>query len=170
MTHDERIAQVRRTFREAHARFTARLKAAAPDAAERTPEDGGWSAAQIAWHVAAVNTAFAALLSGERPVPPLPPDFSERSWEDISTSIPVKIEPTGRSIPPAAVRMADALAALDTSAEKIDAALSVLTPDRGSSFGVTHGAVGTISLYQVGEWATAHTIRHNVQAKRILGG
>jgi hypothetical protein len=44
-----------------------------------------------------------------------------------------------------------------------------LTPDRASRFGVTHRVVGTITLYQVGEWATAHTIRHNAQAKRLLG-
>jgi hypothetical protein len=35
--------------------------------------------------------------------------------------------------------------------------------------GITHPIVGRISVYQIGEWATAHVIRHNRQAKRALG-
>jgi hypothetical protein len=35
--------------------------------------------------------------------------------------------------------------------------------------GITHPIVGTITLYQLGDWATAHVIRHNRQAKRVLG-
>jgi hypothetical protein len=30
--------------------------------------------------------------------------------------------------------------------------------------------VGCVTLYQVGEWATVHLIRHNKQIKRLLGG
>jgi hypothetical protein len=26
-----------------------------------------------------------------------------------------------------------------------------------------------VTLRQIGDWATAHTIRHNAQAKRVLG-
>jgi len=167
--HEQRITSARKAFREAHRRFLARLKAAPADGAERPSADGGWSAAQIAWHVAAVNAAFAALISGERAAPPLPDGFAERSWDDISKTMPARIEASGRSIPPAGVKIGDALAALDESAEKLDAALSVLTPDRGSTLGVTHHAVGTVNLYQVGEWATVHIIRHNIQAKRVLG-
>jgi uncharacterized damage-inducible protein DinB len=170
MTHDERVARARQAFQEAHGRFTARLKAASADAAERPPDEGGWSAAQIAWHVAAVNTTFAALISGARPAPALPGGFTERSWGDISGTIPAKLEASARSVPPPAVRIADALAALEASAEQVDAALSALSADRGSGFGITHSAFGTVTLYQVGEWATAHTIRHNAQAKRVLGG
>jgi hypothetical protein len=48
-------------------------------------------------------------------------------------------------------------------------ALDTLTPARGARTGITHQIVGTISLYQLGEWATAHVIRHNRQAKRVLG-
>jgi len=35
--------------------------------------------------------------------------------------------------------------------------------------GVTNAVVGTINVYQLAEWATAHIARHNKQAKRILG-
>jgi hypothetical protein len=44
-------------------------------------------------------------------------------------------------------------------------------PIRTYVFGheLTHALVGTISVYQLGEWATAHIKRHNRQAKRVLG-
>jgi hypothetical protein len=48
-------------------------------------------------------------------------------------------------------------------------ALDSLTFERGTSLGLTNRIVGTITLYQVGEWATAHVARHNRQAKRALG-
>lgn len=169
MVHDERIRRAREAFREAHERFLTRLRQAPPDRAERPADDGGWSPAQIAWHVAAVNTAFAALLTGERQAPPLPDGFIERTWDEIGASTPAKIEAGEAVRPPAGVRMADALAALEASARKLDAGLSALTSERASRLGVTHKAVGTVSLYQVGEWATVHTIRHNAQAKRVLG-
>jgi hypothetical protein len=35
--------------------------------------------------------------------------------------------------------------------------------------GIVHRVVGAITVYQIGEWATSHIIRHNRQAKRVLG-
>jgi len=139
--HAERIARMRRAYREAHDRLVARLREAPGDLVERTPAGGGWSAAQIAWHVATVDGMFAELVSGARPSQPLPHDFRERAWTDVVAEIP----------------------------QKLDAALEGLAEDRGSRFGVTHKAVGTVTLAQIGDWATAHTIRHNAQAKRVLG-
>jgi uncharacterized damage-inducible protein DinB len=169
MTHEDRIARIREAYHEAHQRFVARLTSVPADTAERPAPDGGWSLARIAWHVAAVDSAFAALISGERQAPPLPEGFVERTWDEIGRSTPAKLEAGGAVVPPADVRIADALASLAASAAKLDAALQALTPERGSSLGVTHKAVGTVNLYQVGEWATVHTIRHNAQAKRVLG-
>jgi hypothetical protein len=49
-------------------------------------------------------------------------------------------------------------------------ALDVVTPDRGARHGISSPIVGgLITVYQLGEWATAHVIRHNQQAKRTLG-
>jgi uncharacterized damage-inducible protein DinB len=56
---------MRAAYREAHARFVKRLTDAPAEAVERAPADGGWSAAQIGWHVAAVDASFAGLVSGE---------------------------------------------------------------------------------------------------------
>ena len=167
--HDIRIARVRDAYREAHGRLIERLRSVAPDVAVRTPPGGGWSVAQIGWHVAAVDAAFAGLMSGERPSELLPDGFHTREWSDIVANIPAKLEASGSVVPPAAVTLEEALAALDVSAMKMEAALSALSSARGSRYGITHRIVGTITLYQVGEWAIAHTIRHNAQAKRLLG-
>lgn len=160
---------MRRSYREAHDRLVMRLRRAPDDLVERAPEKGGWSATQIGWHVAAVDEVFADLVSGARPSRTLPDDFRERSWPDIVTTIPGTLEASGGSVPPASVTREAALTALAASSQKLDAALAGLTEDRGSRFGVTHKAVGTVTLAQIGDWATAHTIRHNAQAKRVLG-
>ena len=49
-------------------------------------------------------------------------------------------------------------------------ALDAVTPDRGAGLCITSPIVGgAINLYQVAEWATAHVIRHNKQAKQVVG-
>jgi uncharacterized damage-inducible protein DinB len=168
-THAERIERMRRAYREAHDRLVSRLRSAPGDLVERPPAGGGWSAAQIGWHVATVDRMFAELVSGARPSQPLPGDFRERAWAEVVAGIPQKLEASGGSLPPSEVTRDVALAALAASAQKLDAALEGLAEDRGSRLGVTHKAMGTVTLAQIGDWAVAHTIRHNAQAKRVLG-
>jgi uncharacterized damage-inducible protein DinB len=169
-SHSERIARMRKSYREAHERFSRRLRDAPADAVERRPADGGWSAAQIGWHVAAVDASFAGLVSGERPgAQPLPDGALEKPWSEIVMGIPEKLEAGKRVQPPEQVRREEVLAALAESAAKMDAALAALDQERGSRFAVTHPVVGVVRLAQIGEWATAHVIRHNAQAKRVLG-
>src|SRR5580765_4551926 len=122
-THTERIERMRKAYREAHERFVKRLTDAPADAVERAPADGGWSAAQIGWHVAAVDTSFAALMSGENPAArPLPDGVAERPWTDIVQAMPEKIEAGKRVQPPAGVRRDEALALLAEASAKLDAA------------------------------------------------
>jgi uncharacterized damage-inducible protein DinB len=169
-THSERIDRVRAAYREAHARLVKRLTEAPAEAVERSPGGGGWSAAQIGWHVAAVDASFAGLVSGERPgAQPLPDGVPGRPWSEIVSGMPEKIEAGKRVQPPAEVRRDEALAALAESFAKLDAALAGLDAERASRYAITHPALGTIALGQFGDWATAHTIRHNAQAKRVLG-
>lgn len=160
---------MRKAYREAHDRFVARLRDAPEDLAARIPQDGGWSAVQIGWHVAVVDSTFADLISGARPSLLLPKDFQERPWPELAAALPQRLEASRAVMPPAEVRRDDVMAALETAASKLDAALEGLAEDRGSRFGVTHKVVGTVTLGQIGDWATAHTIRHNAQAKRVLG-
>lgn len=168
-THAERIERMRQACREAHARLTARLRSVPPETAERAPAGGGWSAAQIAWHVAAVDRSFAAIASGRREVPRLPEGFVERGWRDIAAEIPEKLQAPDRAMPPPDVTIADALQSLAAAATELDTALAGLDAERGATHGITHPAVGTISINQIGEWAAAHVARHNAQAKKVLG-
>lgn len=170
MSHSEKIARVRQAYKEAHARFVKRLTEAPPDAVEGTPEDGGWSAAQIGWHVAAVDTTFAGLISGELPgAKELPDGVAVKPWSDIVAGIPEKLEAGKRVQPPPGVRRDDMLQALSVAEAKLDAALSGLPEDRGLRYAITHPVIGTVTIGDIGDWAVAHTIRHNAQAKRVLG-
>jgi hypothetical protein len=169
-SHTERIARMRAAYGEAHARFVKRLTDAPADAVERVPPGGGWSAAQVGWHVAAVDASFAGLVSGDNPAAkPLPDGVTERPWSEIVQAMPAKIEAGKRVQPPAEVRRDEVLAALADSAAKFDAALAGLDAERGAGLAITHPALGTITLRQFGDWATGHIIRHNAQAKRALG-
>jgi uncharacterized damage-inducible protein DinB len=169
-THAELIARSRRAYRDAHDRLVTRLRSAPEDAVHRAPPDGGWSAAQIGWHVAAVDGQFADLVSGARPgAQPIAEGAGEAPWADIVSGIPQRIEAGKRVQPPPDARRDAVLVLLEESAAKLDAALAALEEERGATFAVTHPAIGVITLRQFGEWATAHTIRHNAQAKRALG-
>ena len=99
----------------------------------------------------------------------LPEGFCERPWAEVAATIPARTTASPAMTPPPGVRRADAVAALEASGTKMARAFDALTPERGGRMGVTHGLVGTISLYQIAEWATAHVARHNRQAKRMLG-
>lgn len=168
-TYSERIARTRAAYKEARARFAARLRDAGEDEVHRAPAGGGWSAAQIGWHVSAVDSSFAAVLSGEVPAAkPLADGTTARQWDEIVASIPNKLEAGKRVQPPDEVRRDDVLTSLEESAQKLDAALAALTEARASGFAITHPVIGTVALGQIGDWATAHTIRHNAQAKRVL--
>ncbi len=164
-----RSAALRQAFLEANQRLVARLRGAEAAAAERSVE-GRWSAAQIGWHVAAVTTRFAGMISGDIPAArPLEAGFRERAWTELAASLPDRLEAPAAVLPPAAVRCSDAVAALEASEARMARALESLTAERGGGMGVVHPIVGAISVYQIGEWATAHIMRHNRQAKRALG-
>ena len=169
--HLERLRHIRESFAEANERLVARLRRVEHAAAERGPEGGGWSAAQIGWHVAAVTTRFANLVSGDAAgVQPLPPDFVERDWTRIGGTIPARLQAPKSTEPPPRVTRDDAVAALEASGVRLARALDLVTPERGAGFGLTSPIVGgTINVYQIAEWAAAHVIRHNRQAKRVLG-
>src|SRR5260221_6522072 len=118
-THGERIERVRAAYREAHGRFVKRLTDAPADAVERAPAGGGWSAAQIGWHVAAVDASFAGLVSGENPAAkPLPDGTTEKPWTEIVQGIPEKLEAGERGQPPPGGRRDRAPGARAASAGK----------------------------------------------------
>jgi DinB superfamily len=167
-THRARVGHLRESFAEANERLVARLRSADDESARRVPDGGGWSAAQIGWHVARVTTSFAGVMSGERPgAQAAPPGFVERPWP---AAVADRLEAPAAFQPPAGVTRMEAIAALEASGMRMARALDSVTPERGGGHCISSPIVGgAINLYQVGEWATAHVIRHNRQAKQVLG-
>ena len=65
--HAARVADLQTAFDDAMRRLLARVDGASDAELAQAPADGGWSAAQTAWHVAAINQAFAGLIDGSIP-------------------------------------------------------------------------------------------------------
>ena len=169
--HYARLRHIRESFAEANERLVARLRGATDEDAHRAPEAGAWTVAQIGWHVARVSTTFAALISGERQgARPLPADFKERDWAAIAEQLSDRLEAPPAFHPPPGVTRHDAIVDLEASGIRMGRALDMVTPERGAGYGISNPIVGEITVYQIGEWATAHVIRHNRQAKGILEG
>ena len=135
----------------------------------RVPEGGGWTAAQIAWHVAATNEAFAGLIDGAIPIAkPAVEGFTETPWSAIASQVPDKLEAPKHLHPPDAVVTAEAVAKLRASEGRLVKALADLDEARANM--TVKSSVGTrITLYQVAIWASSHVARHNAQIKRLVG-
>lgn len=167
MSHEARVKTIVAEFGEAMSRFQARIADVPADKAEAS-EPGRWSLAQLAWHVALVNEAFAKVIDGTFAGASAPVDgFTERPWQELGAQVPSKAQAPERVRPPDHVAMQDARARLDASRDLLVSALEGLTPERAMHVHQSK-MLGPISLYQVGEWATHHVIRHNRQAKQTL--
>lgn len=170
MDHAARIGAIVQAFEEAMARFRSRLSSADSAAAERQPAGGGWTPAQVAMHVAMVNASFGSIVDGSRPAAqPAPEGFVERPFAVIVAGMPEKLEAPSRAHPPAGVTRDAAIESLAASEAKLVAAFRGLDAERARLTIESPIVGGRVSLYQVGEWAVAHVIRHNQQAKRLLG-
>ena len=169
LTHEERISATAAAFEAAMARFLARIEATPDSVAERMPADGGWSAAGIAWHVAMVNEQFAGLIDGTLPGARPPEDeFEETPFAQIVAPIQdVGLEAPPRFHPPEGLTRADALTRARASRDKMLQAIRAIPESRG--LWTVKSILGLVTVYQVGEWATAHVARHNAQAKRVIG-
>ncbi len=169
MPFGARIDDLLTRFGEAHGRLLARLHSASEAEATSAPRTGGWTPAQIGAHVAAFDQLLAQTISGELPLAhPAPDGFTEIPWADIQRALADPVEAPARLHPPADTTHQSSLASLAAAGELVTGALRALTPARGG-LTVTHPRVGTITLVQAGDWIVAHTIRHNVQLKRVLG-
>lgn len=168
MNHEARIAATAAAFEAAMSRFLARLEATPDDVAEKQPADGGWSAAGIAWHVAMTNEQFAGLVEGSVPgARPPAPDFEETPFSEITSVVPDQLEAPPTFHPPAAVTRAEALTRARASKDRMSQAIRAMPEARG--LWTVKSILGLVTIYQVGEWATAHVARHNAQAKRVIG-
>jgi len=168
-TLTSRVGAVMAAYDEAHKRLVARLTGVSDEEAATVPAGGGWTAAQIAEHVAAFDRTLARIVTGSLPVArPAPTDFNERPWPDILGTLEGRFDAPKNLQPSADATRATALAALDAASGEVRHAFRDLTDDR-ATLTLTHPRVGTITLLQVGDWLVAHTIRHNAQMKRAVG-
>ena len=162
-----RITDLVARLDEAADRLATRLERAG-DRAEHA--ESGWTAAQVGAHVALVNTSFSTVVDGSVPAAkPAPEGFVERPWADIASGIAGRIEAPARVQPPEKISGTEAALQVRNSAARLSRALSDLSEER-SRYCLTNPVVGTITVLQMGDWAIAHMIRHNQQAKRIIGG
>ncbi len=169
MSHAERIAELSTAFSDSMTRFLKRIEGSSSEALMIKPSEGGWSPAEVSWHVGAINNAFAGLIDGSVPsARPAPDGFVETPWTDIAMRVPAKLEAPPRFHPPADLTVENALDMLRHSKDKMLQALSGLTEARALGFTVKSSVGTPVNLYQVGTWAAAHVARHNAQVKRLL--
>lgn len=168
MTHQERVNQTIAAFEAAMSRFVDRVESASEDEGTRVPPGGGWTVAGITWHVAATNEGFSSLVDGSRPLARAPqPDFVEEPFSEIIARVPGQLEAPEMFHPPADLTLAQALEKLRASCGRFKDVYRALPEARG--LWTVKSILGLISVYQVGDWAVAHVIRHNAQLKRTLG-
>ncbi|MGE5245784.1 MAG: DinB family protein [Betaproteobacteria bacterium] len=161
----DRAATILARFNAVNHTLAARLRDLPAAAAERPPEDRAWSAAQIAWHVAQVNEWIAGVLTGSTATAkPAPSGFKE-SFDP--SSLPAKITTAAALEPPPVVGRDVALERLRASGQHISKAIASLTPERGSGYCVDM-RFGTLSLFELADFAAVHVTRHVAQIDRAV--
>lgn len=164
MSHQDEISKKSSAFTEAMSRMSKAVEALDDGAAARPPQQGGWSVAQIAWHVGTTNELLAGVITGEVPMAaPVAQDFTENA--SVFGALPERIETFPQLVPPAGVTRADALAKLRASEPRVLSAFQSLTPERAAGYTLTL-PFGTMSMFQVVDFVTGHVLRHLDQVRR----
>ena len=164
--HAGRIRAAAAAFRAANHRLIADLDGLHDEAATRPPAAGGWSAAQIGWHVAETSRLLAAMLAGELPGPRSAPGFIED--HEVFSRVPSRVESRIPQIqPPAGTTRQEAITRLRASEAPTVLAIESLTPERAGGY-TLQMPFGILSLYQCAEFIGAHVGRHQGQLQRCL--
>ena len=167
-THQNRIHASVSAFQSASDDLIAALERLDDKAATRVPQDGGWNAAQIGYHVATTNDFLAGVLTGTIPsAVPTVPGFAESS--EVLKRVPAKLETFPQLEPPATVTRADAIAKLRQSTSATVKAIESLAADRAAGYCVQF-PVGQLSMYQVADFIGGHVLRHQKQLQRATAG
>jgi hypothetical protein len=162
----DRAATILARFNSAHNDLMWKLRDCAFEAAEHHPGGAQWSAAQIGWHVALSNDFFAGVLTGENPIAkPAPDDFRETFDPD---QVPMKAKTLPALEPPAIIGIDAAVERLRASGHHLAKAIAGLSPERGAGYCVTL-PFGTLLLFELAEFCSAHAARHAAQVQRVVG-
>jgi DinB family protein len=152
-------------FNTAHAALVQRLRDLPAAAAEVSTGAEAWSAAQIAWHVARVEDWIADVLLGPSAAArPAPPGFR---GSVVPSSLPAKAKTFPSLDPPAGILRDAALERLRASGQRLTKAIVSLSPDRGAGYLVSL-PVGTLSLFELAEFAAVYVGRHVAQIERTV--
>ena len=161
----DRAATILARFHAAHAALIGKLRELPPETAEHRPSPGGWSAAQIGFHVAATNEWIAGVLDGSTPMAqPAPAGFVERF---DAKAIPAQVKTYPTLEPPGVVSAEVALERLRASGHHLSKAIAALTAERGTGHCVTL-PFGTLSLFELADFTAAHVVRHVGQIDRTI--
>ncbi len=166
LSHYERMHDIQDTFLIANHHLAAELEKLDDRVATLKPADGGWNAAQIAWHAALCNEQLARVLAGEDPesIVPMPDGFQEAP-EPIHVPDWIETFPV-LAAPDEASRM-EAARRLRSSERAVLSAFRSVSLNRGQ-----HDCVrmpfGTLSLYELGACIGAQVDRSTSQLERTL--
>ena len=159
----DRAATIPARFQNAQNALVGKLRELPPESAERRPAAEAWSAAQVAFHVATTNEWIAGVLDGSTPMAqPAPAGFAETF---NPKSIPAKTQTFPALEPPAVVSAEVALERLRASGHHLSKAIASLSEERGAGNCVTL-PFGTLSLFELADFTTAHVLRHINQIER----
>jgi hypothetical protein len=161
----DRAATILARYTAAHHLLVSTMRELSPEAAEHQPAEDGWSPARIAYHVAITDEWIAGVLLGTVPMAkPAPAGFTEQF---DAKAIPPKVKTFANLEPPRVVSLEAALERLRTSGQLMSKAIASLTPERGANYCATL-PFGTLSLFELADFAAAHVKRHVAQVERAV--
>jgi hypothetical protein len=164
----DRAATILARFHAAHHHLVATLRdLGRGETLSAEPAGEGWNAAQIGCHVAMTNEWIADVLTGVAPAAqPAPEGFCEGF--DVRT-LPPKLKTSARLEPPDVMGVEAAVERLRASGAHLSKAIASLSEERGLRYCVTL-PFGTLSLFELAEFATSHIARHAAQVDRAVAG
>lgn len=161
----DRAVTILARFNAAQNSLAAKLRDLPAHIAEERDDIDSWTAAQIGWHVATTNDWIAGVLIGTTPMAePAAPGFRETIHMH---PLPDKLKTSPALEPPAIVGRDSAMEKLRASGQHMSKAIASLTPERGSGYTVTL-PFGTMSLFELADFASGHVARHIAQIDRTV--
>ncbi|HUF24850.1 MAG TPA: DinB family protein [Vicinamibacterales bacterium] len=166
--HSQRLIAASRAFDAATAAFLSFLEQL-PEAETREALPGGWSPSSHAEHLALTNDVFLSVLkSAQGCTGPIPPfagasDYAEDTW-NMDAPPPATAPPI--LVPPPFITRAVSVTNLRASRERL--APAIAAADEAIAAQCVRLPWATISVYQMCEWASGHTLRHLWQVNREL--
>lgn len=163
----DRAAAILARFNAAHQTLVSTLRSVDQDQTGIDPRHEGWNPAQVGCHVAMTNEWIAGVLSGTTPMAqPVPEGFVEQF--DVK-AVPARLKTSAALEPPSYMGLEAAIERLRSSGHHLSKAIASLSPRRGAEFCVTL-PFGTLSLFELADFAIEHARRHIGQVERATAG